>query len=164
MSAAQLRVSQPEAGVLRVQVSGSWALATGLPSTSEVEHAIDGGQALSRLCFDAADLETWDSSLVNAIYKLVRHSKRAGVPLDLSESHQWAEPLKDSVSRVIAVNLSNKLKSNRVYIIPRRPKISLDFRFPSISRASMDDSARPRPSTHAGPCTAKTRASRCSAR
>lgn len=137
MSAAQLRLSQPEAGVLRVQVSGSWALATGLPSTSEVEHAIDGGQALSRLCFDAADLETWDSSLVNAIYKLVRHSKRAGVPLDLSESHQWAEPLKDSVSRVIAVNLSNKLKSNRVYIIPRRPKISLDFQV-SIDIARFD--------------------------
>lgn len=47
--------------------------------------------------------------------------------LDLSESHQWAEPLKDSVSRVIAVNLSNLLQSNRVYVIPRRRKVSLDF-------------------------------------
>jgi phospholipid/cholesterol/gamma-HCH transport system permease protein len=84
MSAAQLRLSQPGAGVLRVQVSGSWALAKGLPSTSEVEQAIDGGEALSRLCFDAGSLEAWDSSLVNVIYKLVRHSKRAGVPSDLS--------------------------------------------------------------------------------
>ena len=84
MSAAQLRLSQPGAGVLRVQVSGSWALAKGLPSTSEVEQAIDQGAALSRLCFDAGNLEAWDSSLVNAIYKLVRHSKRAGVPSDLS--------------------------------------------------------------------------------
>ena len=47
--------------------------------------------------------------------------------LDLSESHQWAEPLKDSVSRVIAVNLSNILESNRVFVIPRRRKVSLDF-------------------------------------
>ncbi|MCK5364255.1 MAG: membrane integrity-associated transporter subunit PqiC [Gammaproteobacteria bacterium] len=47
--------------------------------------------------------------------------------LDLSESHQWAEPLKDSVSRVIAINLSNMLESNRVYVVPRRQKISLDF-------------------------------------
>ncbi len=84
MSAAQLRLSQPGAGVLRVQVSGRWALASGLPSTSEVEQAIDGGQALSRLCFDAGNLETWDSSLVNVVYKLVRHSRRAGLPLDLS--------------------------------------------------------------------------------
>lgn len=47
--------------------------------------------------------------------------------LDLSESHQWAEPLKDSVSRVIAVNLSNILESNRVFVIPRRQRVSLDF-------------------------------------
>ncbi|TDJ18629.1 MAG: membrane integrity-associated transporter subunit PqiC [Gammaproteobacteria bacterium] len=57
--------------------------------------------------------------------------------LDLSESHQWAEPLKDSVSRVIAVNLSNKLKSNRVYVIPRRQKVSLNFQV-SIDIARFD--------------------------
>ncbi len=47
--------------------------------------------------------------------------------LDLSESHQWAEPLKDSVSRVLVINLSNLLQSNRVYVVPRRQKVSLDF-------------------------------------
>jgi uncharacterized lipoprotein YmbA len=57
--------------------------------------------------------------------------------LDLSESHQWAEPLKDSVSRVIAVNLSNMLESNRVYVVPRRQKISLDFQV-SIDIARFD--------------------------
>ena len=57
--------------------------------------------------------------------------------LDLSESHQWAEPLKDSIARVIAVNLSNMLESNRVYVIPRRQKISLDFQV-SIDIARFD--------------------------
>ncbi len=47
--------------------------------------------------------------------------------LDLSESHQWAEPLKDSVSRVLVIDLSNILQSNRVYVVPRRQKVSLDF-------------------------------------
>ena len=47
--------------------------------------------------------------------------------LNLSESHQWAEPLKDSVSRVLVMNLSNMLDTNRVYVIPRRRKISFDF-------------------------------------
>jgi hypothetical protein len=47
--------------------------------------------------------------------------------LDLSESHQWAEPLKDNVSRVIAVNLSHMLESNRVFVVPRRQTISLEF-------------------------------------
>ena len=57
--------------------------------------------------------------------------------LDLSDSHQWAEPLKNSVSRVITVNLSNMLESNRVYVIPRRQKISLDFQV-SIDIARFD--------------------------
>lgn len=47
--------------------------------------------------------------------------------LDLSESHHWAEPLKDSVSRVIAINLSNILESNRVFVIPRRQKVAVEF-------------------------------------
>ncbi|TFH47075.1 MAG: membrane integrity-associated transporter subunit PqiC [Lysobacterales bacterium] len=57
--------------------------------------------------------------------------------LDLSESHQWAEPLKDGVSRVIAVNLSNMLESNRVFVIPRRQKVTLDFQV-SIDIARFD--------------------------
>lgn len=57
--------------------------------------------------------------------------------LELSESHQWAEPLKESVSRVIAVNLSNILESNRVYVIPRRQKVALDFQV-SIDIARFD--------------------------
>lgn len=57
--------------------------------------------------------------------------------LELSESHQWAEPLKDSVSQVIAVNLSNMLESNRVYVIPRRQRVSLDFQV-AIDVARLD--------------------------
>ena len=100
MSAAQLRLSQPGAGVLQVQVSGSWTLASGLPSTREAEQAIDGGEALSRLCFDAGDLETWDSSLVNVIYKLARHSRRVGVPLDLSGLREGLRGLLDLAEAV----------------------------------------------------------------
>ena len=84
MSAAQLRLSYPEAGILRVQVSGSWTLASDLPATGEVERAVEGGEGLSRLCFDAGNLESWDSGLVNVVYKLTRDARRAGVSLDPS--------------------------------------------------------------------------------
>jgi len=40
--------------------------------------------------------------------------------LDLSEFNRWVEPLKDSVARVIIVNLSNMLETTRIYAIPRR--------------------------------------------
>ena len=49
--------------------------------------------------------------------------------LELSESNMWAEPLKESIVRVIGVNLSNMLDTNRVFRLPRRDKsIPLDFR------------------------------------
>jgi uncharacterized lipoprotein YmbA len=52
-----------------------------------------------------------------------------GHKLELSEFNRWAEPLKDSISRVLIVNLSNMLESTRVYKIPRRNKsIPLEFR------------------------------------
>ncbi len=53
----------------------------------------------------------------------------AGHKLELSEFNRWSEPLKDSISRVIIVNLSNMLESTRVFQVPRRNKtIPLEFR------------------------------------
>lgn len=49
--------------------------------------------------------------------------------LELSEFNRWVEPLKDSISRVIGVNLSNMLETTRVFKIPRRNKtIPIEFR------------------------------------
>lgn len=49
--------------------------------------------------------------------------------LKLSEANVWAEPLKESILRVIAVNLSNMLDTNRVFRVPRRDRsIALAFR------------------------------------
>jgi len=84
MSAARLRLNHPGEGVLQIEVSGNWTLAGGLPSTGEVEKAVDSSQGLSRLCFDSESLENWDSSLVNLVYKLARHARRADMSLDLS--------------------------------------------------------------------------------
>jgi uncharacterized protein len=55
---------------------------------------------------------------------------RAGVhKLELSEFNRWSEPLKSSVSRVIAVKLSNLLQTNRVFLLPlRENSIILDYR------------------------------------
>jgi uncharacterized lipoprotein YmbA len=56
-------------------------------------------------------------------------TRSTGHTLKLSEANMWAEPLKDSILRVVAVNLSNMLDTNRVFRIPRRNKaIPLSFR------------------------------------
>lgn len=84
MSAAQLRLSHPGTGVLQIQVSGSWSLQTGMPGTGEAERAIRNGTEVTRLVFDAANLEAWDSSLVNVVHKLTHLARDAAVPMDLS--------------------------------------------------------------------------------
>ena len=76
-------MSRPEEGILQIQVSGNWVLASGLPTTTEIEQAVSS-ETLARLCFEAGGLESWDSSLVNVVYKLARHARRASVSLDLS--------------------------------------------------------------------------------
>jgi uncharacterized lipoprotein YmbA len=49
--------------------------------------------------------------------------------LKLSESNVWAEPLQDSIPRVIGTNLANILDTNRVFRAPRRDRaLPLDFR------------------------------------
>ena len=45
-----------------------------------------------------------------------------------AEGHQWAEPLKNSVSRVIVVQIARRLDSNRIYLLPRRISTALDYR------------------------------------
>jgi len=101
MSAAQLRLSYPGAGTLQVQVAGSWTLARGLPSTVEAEQAVDS-DGLSRLCFDSGNLESWDSSLVNVVYRLARLSRSAGVALDLSGLPRGLRDLLDLAETVPA--------------------------------------------------------------
>ena len=52
-----------------------------------------------------------------------------GHRLEMSEFNRWVEPLTESISRLIIINLSNRLESTRVYMVPRRNKIiPLEFR------------------------------------
>ena len=49
--------------------------------------------------------------------------------LELSEFNRWAEPLKESMLRVIGVNLSNELKTTRVFGLPRRsPVVPIEYK------------------------------------
>ena len=49
--------------------------------------------------------------------------------LELSEFNRWAEPLKESMLRVIGVNLSNELKTTRVFALPRRsPVVPIEYK------------------------------------
>jgi uncharacterized protein len=51
-----------------------------------------------------------------------------GSKVDLLETHRWAEPLKSSISRTIAENLSRLLASDRVSSYPQAASLSADFK------------------------------------
>lgn len=54
-------------------------------------------------------------------------SRETSVQLHLSERDQWAEPLKEGVIRVLAVQLALTLDSNRIFALPLRQPRQLDY-------------------------------------
>ena len=53
--------------------------------------------------------------------------------LNIAEFHRWAEPLNESITRLLVMNISNNLNSNRVYWLPRQ-----DRNFPLEIRIVID--------------------------
>ena len=53
--------------------------------------------------------------------------------MNMSEVHRWVEPLNDSIKRMLVINLSNNLNSNRIYWIPRAER-----QFPLELRIAID--------------------------
>jgi uncharacterized lipoprotein YmbA len=47
--------------------------------------------------------------------------------LKISDAHQWAAPVKDSVLYVIAANIAVELNTNRIYEFPMRRRRHLDY-------------------------------------
>lgn len=45
-------------------------------------------------------------------------TRNSAYQLNVSEFHRWVEPLHDSITRMLVINLSNNLASNRIYWIP----------------------------------------------
>lgn len=52
---------------------------------------------------------------------------------NVSEFHRWIEPVRDSISRLLVINLSNNLNSNRIYWLPRS-----DRHYPLDLRVAID--------------------------
>ncbi len=53
--------------------------------------------------------------------------------MNVSEFNRWIEPVTDSISRLLVINLSNNMTSNRVYWVPRQ-----DRQYPLDIRVAID--------------------------
>lgn len=54
-------------------------------------------------------------------------SRLGGNELRLDDFHQWAEPLKDNITRVIQENLSVLTDARQVYSYPKRRSVIIDY-------------------------------------
>ena len=60
-------------------------------------------------------------------------TRKSAYLLNIAEFERWAEPLNESVTRLLVMNISNHLNSNRVYWLPRQ-----DRNFPLEIRIVID--------------------------
>jgi phospholipid/cholesterol/gamma-HCH transport system permease protein len=81
MAAAQLTFERAGDGALDVRLAGAWQLRGERPPLHSLEEELRASRAAS-LRFDASGLESWDSSLVALVARLLRRAEEAGVPVD----------------------------------------------------------------------------------
>ena len=55
-------------------------------------------------------------------------TRESNTRLRISETHQWAAPLKDAIFNVISFNLAAELNTNRIFELPSRQKRTLQYR------------------------------------
>ena len=66
---AEISLKRQEDRKLLVVLSGSWRLASSLPSAGELQKQIDPNQVL-RIAFETGELKDWDSGLLTFLIKV----------------------------------------------------------------------------------------------
>jgi len=77
-------VLRESGGRLRVRLGGRWALEAGVPSARSAIAELESGPKVSRLVFEPAGLEGWDSTLVTFVHSLAAFAAGRGVAVDTS--------------------------------------------------------------------------------
>ena len=79
---AGLSVTTPTSDTLLVKISGEWKITESLPSTADVEKALESAKAIRRIAFDTKDLGAWDSGLLTFLIKIFEACSTAKIEVD----------------------------------------------------------------------------------
>jgi phospholipid/cholesterol/gamma-HCH transport system permease protein len=80
--ARRIEISQIDGTTSRIQLSGTWRLADGLPTEEEVDRDVQIAAATPRISFDVRALKGWDSSLVTFLIGLIGACRTRGIQVD----------------------------------------------------------------------------------
>ena len=76
-------LDREKAGSLLIRLEGSWTIGQPLPSSSELEKAIETGPKAQRIGFRADGLGKWDSGLLTFLIKVQEWCSRKGIVAEL---------------------------------------------------------------------------------
>ena len=76
---ANYNFSQSENDTLLIQLAGSWHIGQNLPSLSQIRDRIKGQGTIKRIAFESTSLESWDSSILLFLDRIIKTSKEKGL-------------------------------------------------------------------------------------
>jgi len=89
----ELSFSHLDDSVLVVHVTGEWKKNQIFPSADKVQEILQAAARVKRVTFDVKNLESWDSSLLIFLTKLINHCSSGGIIMDKHGLPQGAQRL-----------------------------------------------------------------------
>lgn len=71
-------------GVWCFKLSGAWKLGGALPRFESLASRLDSEEGMSRIAFDTADLQAWDSGLLTFLLRCLEYCRKRGWQFDLN--------------------------------------------------------------------------------
>ncbi|MFA5177529.1 MAG: ABC transporter permease [Candidatus Omnitrophota bacterium] len=95
---AKISFDYPQAGTLRVKLSGDWQISSGIPSENEVISELAKNKDTAQIIFDTSETGSWDSGLVSFLFHLIKDCENRNIQV----SHQG---LAQGVEKLLALAL-----------------------------------------------------------
>src|SRR5687768_10638518 len=82
MAEGTLSFAQTNDALLQVRLGGAWRLRSGLPSVALLERELNSAPRVKNISFDAAELQSWDSSVLAFLVEASALCRTRGIQLD----------------------------------------------------------------------------------
>src|SRR5512136_2935182 len=96
---AEISLKQEKDGEFLVVLSGSWRLASSLPSADELKKQIDPNQ-VRRIAFETGELKDWDSGLLTFLTKVSQFCSQNKIQFETQDLPRGARLLLKLASEV----------------------------------------------------------------
>lgn len=90
---AKISFDYPQAGTLRLKLSGDWQISSGIPSENEVISELAKNKDTAQIIFDTSETGSWDSGLVSFLFHLIKDCESRNIQVSHQGLAQGVEKL-----------------------------------------------------------------------